>query len=192
MTLRVVGAGLGRTGTTSLKAALEFLLKAPCYHMDEVYNHPEHVEVWRSALRGDSADLSALMEGYAATVDWPAGAFWRELSSLFPHALVVLTVRESAEAWWRSANATILEKNRQPVSPKDPLAVSSGMIEEMMSLRFTPDWNDRQSALAAYERHNESVRQAIAPGRLLEWKPSDGSSVFDTTSDATENSLAAL
>ena len=83
MTLRVVGAGLGRTGTTSLKAALEFLLKAPCYHMDEVYNHPEHVEVWRSALRGDSADLSALMEGYAASVDWPAGAFWRELSSLF-------------------------------------------------------------------------------------------------------------
>ena len=174
MTLRVVGAGLGRTGTTSLKAALEFLLKAPCYHMDEVYNHPEHVEVWRSALRGDSADLSALMEGYAASVDWPAGAFWRELSSLFPHALVVLTVRESAEAWWRSANATILEKNRQPVSPKDPLAVSSGMIEEMMSLRFTPDWNDRESALAAYERHNESVRQGIAPGRLLEWKPDDG------------------
>ena len=68
MTLRVVGAGLGRTGTTSLKAALEFLLKAPCYHMDEVYAHPEHVELWRSALRGDSADLSALMEGYAATV----------------------------------------------------------------------------------------------------------------------------
>ena len=174
MTLRVVGAGLGRTGTTSLKAALEFLLKAPCYHMDEVYAHPEHVEVWRSALRGDSADLSALMEGYAASVDWPAGAFWRELSSLFPHALFVLTVRESAEAWWRSANATILEKNRQPVSPKDPLAVSSGMIEEMMSLRFTPDWNDRESALAAYERHNESVRQAIAPGRLLEWKAGDG------------------
>lgn len=174
MTLRVVGAGLGRTGTTSLKAALEFLLKTPCYHMDEVYAHPEHVEVWRSALRGDTAHLSALMEGYAATVDWPAGAFWRELSSLFPHSLVVLTVRESADAWWRSANATILEKNRQPASPKDPLAVSSGMIEEMMSLRFTPDWNDRQSALAAYERHNEAVRQGVAPGRLLEWKPGDG------------------
>ncbi|MCB1487832.1 MAG: sulfotransferase family protein [Bauldia sp.] len=174
MTLRVVGAGLGRTGTTSLKAGLEFLLEAPCYHMDEVYAHPEHVEVWRSALRGDTDGLSPLMEGYAATVDWPAGAFWRELSSLFPHALVVLTVRESAEAWWRSANSTILEKNRQPVSPEDPLAVSSGMIEEMMSWRFTPDWNDRESAMAAYERHNESVRQAILPGRLLEWKPDDG------------------
>lgn len=174
MTLRVVGAGLGRTGTTSLKAALEILLEAPCYHMDEVYAHPEHVEAWRLALRGDCSGLGAIMAGYAATVDWPAGAFWRELSSLYPGALVVLTVRESAEAWWRSANTTILEKNRQPASPGDPLAVSSGMIAEMMSWRFTPDWNDRQSALAAYERHNESVRQGIAPGRLLEWKPSDG------------------
>jgi hypothetical protein len=174
MTLRVVGAGLGRTGTTSLKAALEFLLKAPCYHMDEVYDHPEHVEVWRSALRGDTAGLGAVMQGYAATVDWPAGAFWRELNSLFPDALVVLTVRESAEAWWRSANTTILEKNRQLASPDDPLAVTSGMIAEMMSLRFTPDWSDQESAMAAYERHNASVRQGVASGHLLEWKPDDG------------------
>lgn len=114
------------------------------------------------------------MAGYAATVDFPAGAFWRELSSLFPEALVILTVRESAEAWWRSANATIFEKNRQPVSPGDPLAVSSGMIAELMSLRFTPDWNDRDSAMAAYERHNDAVRKGVAAGRLLEWKPDDG------------------
>lgn len=174
MALRVVGAGLGRTGTTSLKTALEFLLKAPCYHMDEVYSHPEHVEVWRAALRGEAADLGGVMEGYAATVDFPAGAFWRELSSLFPEALVILTVRESAEAWWRSANATIFEKNRQPVSPEDPLAITSGMIADMMSSRFTPDWNDRDSAMAAYERHNDAVRQGVPPGRLLEWKPDNG------------------
>lgn len=172
--MRVVGAGLGRTGTTSLKTALEFLLKAPCYHMDEVYSHPEHVEVWRAALRGEAADLGGVMEGYAATVDFPAGAFWRELSLLFPEALVILTVRESAEAWWRSANATIFEKNRQPVSPEDPLAITSGMIAEMMSSRFTPDWNDRDSAMAAYERHNDAVRQGVPPGRLLEWKPDNG------------------
>lgn len=174
MALRVVGAGLGRTGTTSLKTALEFLLKAPCYHMDEVYSHPEHVEVWQAALRGEAADLGGVMEGYAATVDFPAGAFWRELSSLFPEALVILTVRESAEAWWRSANATIFEKNRQPVSAGDPLAKSSGMIAELMSSRFTPDWNNRDSAMAAYERHNDAVRQGVPPGRLLEWKPDDG------------------
>jgi hypothetical protein len=174
MALRVVGAGLGRTGTTSLKTALEFLLKAPCYHMDEVYSHPEHVEVWRAALRGEAGDLGSVMEGYAATVDFPAGAFWRELSLLFPEALVILTVRESAEAWWQSANATIFEKNRQPVSPGDPLAISSGMIAEMMSSRFTPDWNNRDSAMAAYERHNDAVRQGVPPGRLLEWKPDNG------------------
>jgi len=174
MALRVVGAGLGRTGTTSLKTALELILKAPCYHMDEVYSHPEHVEVWRAAIRGDAADLGGVMAGYVATVDFPAGAFWRELSALFPDALVILTVRESAEAWWRSANRTIFEKNRQPVMPDDPLAVSSGMIAELMSSRFTPDWNDRDSAMAAYERHNAAVRQGVPPGRLLEWKPDDG------------------
>jgi hypothetical protein len=174
MTLRVVGAGLGRTGTTSLKVALEHLLEAPCYHMDEVYAHPEHVEVWRSALRGDPSGLAGIMEGYAATVDFPAGAFWRELGAMFPDALVVLTVRESAEAWWRSANRTIFEKNRQPVAPGDPLAVSSGMIAELMSWRFTPDWNDRDSAMAAYERHNDAVRRGVDPGRLLEWKADDG------------------
>jgi hypothetical protein len=174
MALRVIGAGLGRTGTTSLKTALEFLLGAPCYHMDEVYSHPEHVEVWRAALRGEPADLAAVVDGYAATVDFPAGAFWRELSSLFPEALVILTVRESAEVWWRSANATIFEKNRQPVSPEDPLAVSSGMIAELMSTRFSPDWNDRDSAMAAYERHNDAVRRGVPPERLLEWKADDG------------------
>jgi hypothetical protein len=174
MALRVVGAGLGRTGTTSLKTALEILLKAPCYHMDEVYSHPEHVAVWRAALRGEAADLGGVMEGYAATVDYPAGAFWRDLSSLFPEALVILTVRESAEVWWRSANATIFEKNRQPALPGDPLAKSSGMIAELMSLRFTPDWNDRDSAMAAYERHNDAVRQGVPPDRLLEWAPDNG------------------
>ncbi|MDZ4868675.1 MAG: sulfotransferase [Alphaproteobacteria bacterium] len=174
MTLQIVGAGLGRTGTASLKIALEVLLDAPCYHMDEVFEHPEHVEVWRAALRGDPADLRTIMKGYAATVDWPAGACWPELSSLFPDSIVLLSVRQTAETWWRSADSTILEKMRRPVTPDDPLAVSSGMIDEMMSLRFTPEWNHRSNAMAAYERHNQSVRQTVAADRLVEWKPGDG------------------
>src|SRR5579862_5982463 len=104
--MRVVGAGLGRTGTHSLKIALERLLGAPCYHMVEVFAHPEHVPAWRGAALGQMPDWHALFDGYAATVDWPSAAFWPELSEAFPETLVVLSVRD-AEAWWQSASQTI-------------------------------------------------------------------------------------
>jgi Sulfotransferase domain len=174
VTLKLIGAGLGRTGTTSLKAALELLLGGPCYHMDEAFEHPEHVEVWRAALRGDDADLCGVMSGYAACVDWPSGACWRELLELYPEALVLLSERESAEEWWRSADATIFRKMREATRPDDPLAVSSGMIEEMMRLRFSPNWNAREEALAAYGAWNASVRELTPPAKLIEWRPGDG------------------
>lgn len=106
MTLRVVGAGLGRTGTTSLKLALERLLGGPCYHMSEVFQHPEHIGHWHGAARGDMPDWRALFAGYVAAVDWPAASFWREISAAFPQALVVLSVRDP-DAWWQSASSTI-------------------------------------------------------------------------------------
>ena len=79
--LRVVGAGLGRTGTHSLKVALEELLGAPCHHMVEVFQHPEQAQHFRGAVEGRMPDWDALFAGYAATVDWPSCAFWRPPSS---------------------------------------------------------------------------------------------------------------
>lgn len=96
MSLCVIGAGHGRTGTTSLKAALEILLGGPCYHMDELLAHPDHVETWRAVIGGDPADLATVVDGYAAAVDWPAGACWRELLDLAPDPIVVLSLRRSA------------------------------------------------------------------------------------------------
>ena len=106
MTLRVVGAGLGRTGTLSLKLALEKLLGGPCYHMAEVFAHPEHVPVWHAAARGEPVDWRALFAGYRAGVDWPQGSFWPEIAQAFPDALVLLSVRD-ADSWWQSASETI-------------------------------------------------------------------------------------
>ena len=94
MTLQVVGAGLGRTGTLSLKLALEKLLGGPCYHMVEVFAKPEHVPVWHAAARGEMVDWSAYFAGYRASVDWPAASFWREITAAFPDALVLLSVRD--------------------------------------------------------------------------------------------------
>ena len=74
--LRVVGAGLGRTGTLSLKVALERLLGGACYHMAELFSHPEHVPLWHAAARGSMPDWHALFRGYRAAVDWPVASFW--------------------------------------------------------------------------------------------------------------------
>jgi hypothetical protein len=81
--LRVVGVGLGRTGTHSLKLALEDLLDGPCYHMLEVFEHLDHAPLWHAAVRGEPPDWDAIFDGFVATVDWPGAAFWRELIEEF-------------------------------------------------------------------------------------------------------------
>jgi hypothetical protein len=174
MTLRLVGAGVGRTGTHSLKLALETLLGAPCYHMLEVFQHLEHVPSWHAAARGEPVDWDRLLTGYTATVDWPAAAFWPELSAAYPDAVVLLSVRESADAWWRSASATIFDVDRRGSQPGSDLAPWEAMAREVTSRRFAADVTDEQGAKAAYERHNAEVRSTVPSDRLVEWRPGDG------------------
>ena len=171
MTLRVVGAGLGRTGTHSLKLALEQLLGGPCYHMLEVFQHPEHVPLWQGAANGDMPDWDSLFAGYVATVDWPAASFWPELGASYPDAPVLLSVRDSSEEWWRSADRTIFEVSRRPVVGPDPWRE---MWDDLSRNRFIARLDDRDAAVAAYERHNAAVRKAVPHDRLVEWRPADG------------------
>jgi hypothetical protein len=168
MGLRVVGAGLGRTGTMSLKLALERLLGAPCYHMLEVFEHPEHVPVWHAAARGEPVDWHSLFAGYAAAVDWPVGSFWPEVSAAFPDALILLSTR-SAESWWQSASQTIF-----PVSAKAAGTPWHAMWMELAKSRFTMQLDDRAAAIAAYERHNADVLARAPNQRLLTWSAKDG------------------
>jgi Sulfotransferase domain len=172
VTLRVVGAGLGRTGTHSLQIALQQLLGAPCYHMIEVFGHPEHVPLWRRAVDEGTTDWDELFRGYAAAVDWPAAAFWPELAELHPDAVVLLSVRESAAAWWRSADSTIFEVGRRGPAPE--MEEMSQMVLDLLTRRFTVDWRDEATATAAYERHNDQVRASVPAERLVEWRPADG------------------
>ncbi|HZO91909.1 MAG TPA: sulfotransferase [Chthonomonadaceae bacterium] len=169
MDLRVIGAGLGRTGTHSLKLALERLLGAPCYHMVEVFAHPEHVSAWHSAAEGRMPDWHTLLAGYAAAVDWPAGAFWPELSEAFPDALVVLSVRDP-QSWWESAHNTIF----QAIPSRPPDSDWRKMIDAMMTNRFTSALDDPQACIAAFERHNARVRETVPRERLLEWNVAEG------------------
>ena len=95
--MKVIGAGFGRTGTTSLKAALGELGFGPAYSLTEVFENPQHVGFWEAARRGEEVDWRGFLEflaNYEVAVDWPACAFYEELMEAFPEASVVLTVRD--------------------------------------------------------------------------------------------------
>ena len=111
MALEVIGAGFGRTGTKSLKAALEELGFDPCYHMSELFGHPEHVELWEAAARGKSVDWNELFGGYRATTDWPACSFYEELMHSYPDAKVILTLRDP-NRWYESTYNTVCLRQR--------------------------------------------------------------------------------
>jgi hypothetical protein len=163
--LRVIGPGLGRTGTYSLKLALERLLGGRCHHMADVLADPErHLALWAPVLCGEEVDWEEVFAGYVAQVDFPGAAFWREISAAFPDALVVLSTRP-AEDWYRSAASTIFQLDDDH---------GSSPFRDVWRERFGDRFDDRAAMIAAYERHNAAVRSSVAPDRRLEWTVADG------------------
>lgn len=170
MALRVVGAGVGRTGTASLKLALERLLGAPCYHMLEVFQHPGHADVWRRAALGETVGWDTLFEGFLAAVDWPAGSFWPELSRQYPDALVLLSLRDPEE-WWESASNTIFPTIRNnPNLPPD----WKEMVTALFTIRWGADPSDRDASIRRFNEHNARVVAEVPKERLLVWRAGDG------------------
>jgi hypothetical protein len=170
MELQVVGAGVGRTGTLSLKLALEQLLGGPCHHMMEIMMDPTQIPGWTDAIEGRPVDWDALLARYVALVDWPGGSFWPELSAKYPDALVLLSVRDP-QAWYRSASNTIF---LFPEHTPPEFAQWMGAVRKLMHDRFCDRFDDPTAMMDAFVRHNAAVRDAIPPARLLEWQASDG------------------
>jgi hypothetical protein len=169
MSLKVIGAGLGRTGTTSLLVALRQLLNKPCYHMSEVFDNKGHPEIWQQATVGKLPDWLKFYHEYGATVDWPSAAFWSELSDVFPDALILLSERDS-ESWWNSASETIFQLDNIPGADEKKRT----MLESLFSNKFTPDYQDKDKAIAAYEKHNQNVKETAPKDRLLIWNATEG------------------
>jgi hypothetical protein len=174
MTLRVVGAGLGRTGTNSLKLALEKLLGGRCYHMYEAAERDEDTPVWAAAVSGEAVDWGEFLKEFVATVDWPACSFWQEIYTDSPDALVLLSTRESAEQWWGSMERTIVPRLHQEAPDEPGTARRREMMRALMRARFSPRWTERTPAIEAYERHAETVRRTVASDRLIDWRTGDG------------------
>src|SRR3954454_12452495 len=171
MSMRVVGAGVGRTGTHSLKIALEQLLGGPCHHMIEILGNPEgQAPGWTDAIEGRPVDWDKLLDGYRAIVDWPGGSFWRELLAANPDALVLLSVRDPDD-WYRSATNTIFQTFEHVPPEAQPWMQT---VRKMMHDRFSDDFDNKDAMIKAFEQHNQAVRTEAPPAQLLEWRPGDG------------------
>jgi hypothetical protein len=178
MSLKIIGAGLGRTGTLSLKAALERLGFSKCYHMTEVFANPGHVQVWDAASRGEPVDWEGLFRGYQATVDWPGCNFYREYLRLYPEAKVILTTRDP-DRWYDSARQTIYYvMNAFPrwIIPLVPrMRRTWRMLDRLIwDGMFRGRFEDRAHAIEVFNRHNEEVRRVVPPDRLLVYEVKEG------------------
>lgn len=171
--MRIVGTGLPRTGTNSLKLAIEQLIGAPCYHMYEAMPRvEEHGPRWTAIAEGAEPDWSFL-DGFEAIVDWPGSAVWELLVRDFPDAIVVHSVRDDASQWWRSVDATVGETIRPRLSGDDDHP-GVAMIRALTKRAGWGTADDAEHMLRVYEEHDRRVRQSVDPDRMVVLNPSDG------------------
>lgn len=175
MALEIVGAGFGRTGTHSLKLALEQLGFGPCHHMFEIRDNPDQLPAWENAAEGIAPDFDLIFEGYRAQVDWPGARYWRELAEVYPQSRIILTVRDPQE-WFDSIEASLVPLVRARGTHPNPFVNRLlGMADRIVAQGvFGGDMANRGRAIEIFERHCEDVRATIEPERLLVFNVSQG------------------
>jgi hypothetical protein len=187
--VKVIGAGFGRTGTSSLKATLEEIGFGPCYHMTEVFANPEHADFWRAAWRGEPVPWDGVLGGYEATVDWPACTFYAELMQRHSDAKVLLSVRDP-ERWYESTRNTIYELGK--ISTGSLLSrLSFSLLPRLVFGRFNTGqgpmaeeiiwqgtfdgkFEDKHRAIEVFNRHNEEVQRRVPKEQLLIYEVKQG------------------
>ncbi len=175
MALEIIGPGFGRTGTSSLKTALEHLGFGPAHHMFEVRDHPEQVAVWQALADGARPGWDKVFAGYRSQTDWPGARYWRELAAYYPDAKIILTVRDANE-WYDSVAATIIKLMEAHGHIDDPhlAAVVRMAHDTVVTGEFAGRLTDRDYAIARFNAHNAEVRAAFGPDRLLTFDVAEG------------------
>jgi len=169
MSLKIVGSGLGRTGTKSMQTALNMLGFGPCHHMVEVFQHPESVPLWIEAGRGNP-DWDAIFKDYNSMVDYPGAYYWRELAAYYPDAKVLHTVRDP-DQWFDSVHATILAPDS--LSRRGGDDVRAQFFASVLR-RLPPQLDDLAVMTDHFRRHTQAVTAAIPPERLLVFRAGEG------------------
>lgn len=171
--MKVIGAGVGRTGTNSLRLALNQLGLGPCYHMYELaLNPPVNVPLWAAAVNGD-ADWEAIYKGYESAVDWPTAGFVQELNAAYPSAKFILTVR-TPESWAESFSETIYKAIAMGNQVPDAVKPWFDMVVAVVRKTGFPFGLDVAGLAEAFIAHSDLVKAAIPPDRLLIYQVKDG------------------
>ena len=175
MALSVIGAGFGRTGTMSIKMALEHLGLGPCHHMEEVFGNPAQLPNWLAAAQGQQVDWDDVFTGYGSAVDWPSAHYWRELAEVYPNSKILLSVRP-AERWWESFSGTIKKilEIRDTIPEEYPRSVANMGYKIIAEQTFSNAMDDKAKVLSAFQKRIEDVKQAIPAERLLIFDVSEG------------------
>jgi hypothetical protein len=178
--MKLIGAGFGRTGTMSLKAALEQIDHGPCFHMIDLIKGAMPLPAWEAAADGEDVDFEATLDGWESTIDWPACTYWERLVEVFPDAKVLLTVRDP-DGWYESCLNSIHEAAErgsrgelggEHPPPPEVMAVINDMIwNGTFEGRFQ---DDREFAIDVFNRHNESVKAGVDSDRLLVYEVKEG------------------
>jgi hypothetical protein len=183
--MKLIGAGMPRTGTLTQKMSLEMLGLGPCYHMVDVLADLEQAELWKQALAGEPR-WSEIFDGFHSTVDWPGAYFYRELADFYPEAKVLLSVREP-ESWERSIRETVwavrngeslirlLSSAQGYISPcwQGFLNMVDGLLWQGKGT-FADGHAEPSQMIEVMNRHNEEVKASIPSERLLVWSVTEG------------------
>jgi Sulfotransferase domain len=179
--MKLIGAGFGRTGTMSLKAALERIGYGPTFHMIDLIRDPAPLPYWGAAVAGEPVDWEAAFAGWESTVDWPGCSFWEDYVELWPDAPVLLSVRDP-DAWYDSCLKSIYTAkemalrgeleggSEEPPSPEVMQTISGLIWDGTFEGRFV----DRDFAIGVFNAHNEAVKARVPEDRLIVWEPGGG------------------
>ncbi len=183
--MKMIGVGFGRTGTMSLKAALEELGAGPCFHMIDLItgeNKARDLDQWVKVANDEPVDWTEVFDGWEATVDWPAATKWREIAAAFPDVPVLLNVRDFDGFYKSCANTIMAVKEaaaagelEQDASREPPAPELWGVIDKLIwEGDFQGRFKDKEWAREMYWDRVETIKREIPADRLVYWELGDG------------------
>jgi len=187
MAIEIIGAGFGRTGTHSLKLALQRLVFSKCYHMEDLVRNPENLHYWEDAREGKHVDWDELFKGYRAAVDFPANMFYKDFMKLYPDAKVILTMRDP-ENWYKSFGDTIIRQSnpslKQIVSMSFKLPFNKKLWKQLRVFKYANEYlddmfegrfyEDKEKAINFFNNWNDRIKNTVPAEKLLIYEVKNG------------------